>query len=67
VAILDDGEVRSCAQSLDLPIIGTLGIILRARKQDLLPAARPLVDQILAAGSHINRELVEGALAKIGE
>jgi len=67
VAVLDDAKARACAQAHGLAVIGTLGIPLRARKQALIPAARPLVEQLLAAGSHLGRELVEGALKKVGE
>ncbi len=67
VAVLDDGEARSCAQSRDIPLIGTLGIVLRARKQGLIPAARPLVEQIAAAGSFLHRSLIESVLAQVGE
>lgn len=67
VAVLDDGEARSCAQSRDIPLIGTLGIVLRARKQGLIPAARPLIEQIAAAGSFLHRSLIESALAQVGE
>lgn len=67
VAVLDDGEARACAQAHTLPLVGTLGIILRARKRNLVPAARPLIEQILTAGSHLNRELVEQALKQVGE
>lgn len=41
VAVPDDGEARACAQSLGIPLIGTLGIVLRARKQGLIPACAP--------------------------
>jgi predicted nucleic acid-binding protein len=67
IAVLDDGEARACAQAHTLPVIGTLGIILRARKQKLVPAARPLIEQLISAGSHLNRELVEQALKQVGE
>ncbi len=67
VPVLDDGEARACALSHSLPMIGTLGIVLRARKQGLVPAARPLVEQILAAGSFLDEQLVEQALAQVGE
>lgn len=67
VAVIDDGDARACAQSHALPIIGTLGIVLRARRQGLIPVARPVVDQIIAAGSFLDRNLVEMALAQIGE
>lgn len=66
-AVLDDGEARAYAQSLGIPLIGTIGIILRARKLGLIPAARPLVDRVLAAGSRLSPLLAEGALRQVGE
>ena len=67
VPVLDDREARACAVAHSLPLIGTLGIILRAKKRGLIPAARPLADQIRAAGSFLDDELVEQALAQVGE
>lgn len=67
VAVLDDGEARACAQSLGIPLIGTLGIILRARKQGIVPAARPLVSRVVAVGSRLSVELVEAVLREVGE
>lgn len=67
VAVLDDGEARACAQSNSLPLIGTLGVIVRARKQGLIPAARPLVEQIAAAGSFLSPSLIDSALMQVGE
>lgn len=67
IAVLDDGEARACAQAHGIPLIGTLGIILRARKQGRIPAARPLVDRLLAVGSRLNGGLIEAALKQVGE
>ncbi len=67
VAVLDDGEARACARSHELPLIGTLGIILRARRLGLLSAARPLIDQLIAEGSFLDKALIERELAKLGE
>jgi predicted nucleic acid-binding protein len=66
-AVLDDGNARACALSHSIPIIGTLGIVLRAKKQGLIPAARPVIEQVRTAGSFLDDELVEQALAQIGE
>lgn len=63
VAVLDDREARACALAHSLPLIGTLGIVLRAKKRGLIPAARPLADQIRVAGSFLDDELVKQALA----
>ncbi|KOR32863.1 hypothetical protein TI05_04615 [Achromatium sp. WMS3] len=67
VAVLDDGAARACAQSLGISIIGTLGIILRAKKQGIILEARPLIEQLLAVGSRLDRNLVESVLQQIGE
>ncbi len=67
VAVLDDGEARACAQAHDLSLIGTLGVILRARKQGLIPAARPLIEALVSAGSFLDRSLVERELARLHE
>lgn len=67
LAVLDDGEARACARSHELPLIGTLGVILRARRLGWVPAARPLIEQLIAEGSFLDRALVERELAKLGE
>ena len=42
--ILDDRPARRLAQSLGLPIIGTLGILLTAKRHNLLPELRPALE-----------------------
>ncbi len=66
-AVLDDGKARACASSHSVPLIGTLGMILRAKRKGLIPSARSIVERLLAAGSFMDLELVEKALADIGE
>ena len=67
VAVLDDGEARAAAKVHGVPLVGTLGIILRARRAGLVPAARPLVLRLLESGSYLSTDLVREALAKVGE
>ena len=66
-AVLDDLQARRCARSLGLATAGTLGIVLRAKKAGLIPAARPLVEQLLATGLYLTRDLVQAALAEVGD
>jgi len=66
-AILDDAEARAAAKVFGVPVFGTLGVVLQARLQGLIPAARPVVEQLVASGSYLAPELVEQALAKVGE
>jgi len=46
-AVIDDLAPRKSAASLGIPVTGTLGIVLRARRQGIIPAARPVVEDLL--------------------
>jgi hypothetical protein len=46
LVILDHGLARRYSTHLGLPLIGTLGILVRAKKQGLIPAVRPVMDQL---------------------
>jgi predicted nucleic acid-binding protein len=66
-AVIDDLAGRKCAASLGIPVIGTLGIVLRARRQGIIPAARPVVEDLLRGGMFLSRPLLDRALALVGE
>lgn len=66
-AVLDDAEARAAARVHGVPIIGTVGVILRARRANLIPAARPLIERLQERGAFLSDELVRLALAKVGE
>jgi predicted nucleic acid-binding protein len=66
-AVIDDLAGRKCAASLGIPVIGTLGIVLRARRQGIIPAARPVVEDLLRGGMFLSRSLLDRALALVGE
>ena len=64
-AVVDDGAARRCARALSIPVIGTLGIILRARQTRLVPAAAPILKELLGAGFHLQDEVIRTALHEI--
>lgn len=66
-AVLDDGEARAAAKAHSVSLVGSLGVILRARKVGLILAARPLVEQLIESGSYLSADLVRQALLKVGE
>lgn len=66
-AVLDDLRGRRCAQALGLPLSGTLGLIVEARRRDLIPVARPLIAAIRGMGYYIDDQLVEATLHQVGE
>lgn len=64
---LDDLQARNCAKSLGIPVVGTLGILLRAKKSGLIAAARPLIEELLGRQLYLSRDLIEKGLAEVGE
>jgi predicted nucleic acid-binding protein len=65
--VLDDRAARRCAAAHDVQVIGTLGVVLRAKNRGQVESARPLVKKLVAAGMFIGDEFVEAVLAGIGE
>ena len=67
VLLLDDLRARRVAGRHGLRLLGTVGLLVRARKAGILSALRPAMDQLVAVGIHLNPELVRAALAEVGE
>jgi predicted nucleic acid-binding protein len=65
--VLDDRAARRCAATHNVPVIGTLGIVLRAKCAGQIQRARPLVEALIAAGMFLEREFMERVLTSVGE
>lgn len=57
----------SCARVLRLPVIGTLGLVLRAKARGRIPVARPVVEDLRRAGLYLSDALIREALALVAE
>ncbi len=62
IAGLDDWQARQLAKAMELPVIGTLGVLLRAKRSGLVPEVRPLVDAIAVEGFRLSPALYRDAL-----
>ena len=56
-AILDDRRARAAASRLNVPCIGTVGVLLRAKRNGVISAIKPLLDDL-----HSNRFFISEAL-----
>jgi predicted nucleic acid-binding protein len=65
--VLDDLAARRCAARLLIPCLGTLGIVLTAKRLAAIPAARPMVDRLRQAGLYLDDELADEVLRRVGE
>ncbi|HZP80517.1 MAG TPA: DUF3368 domain-containing protein [Chthonomonadaceae bacterium] len=65
--VLDDGKARVAARSLGLSVIGTLGVVLRAKNEGNIPAAVPILHDLRAVGLYLDEALIQAAMKSIGE
>lgn len=66
-AVIDDLAARRCAAALQIPVRGTLGIILTAKKRGEISAARPLLEKLRQNGMYLSDKVLNQALFLIGE
>nr|WP_242032215.1 DUF3368 domain-containing protein [Aphanizomenon flos-aquae] len=59
---MDDLDARRVALSRNLKIIGTIGILLVAKQQGLIPTIKDVLDGLITQGKHINSRLYQEAL-----
>jgi predicted nucleic acid-binding protein len=65
--LVDDYRARRVANLNGIEVVGSLGVLLRAKESGLIPEIRSLVATIEAAGVHYSEQLVGEALRLAGE
>ena len=65
--VIDDLEARRCARSMGLNVIGTLGIIGRAKVAGRIERATPVIERLRESGLYVSEELVQRLLHEVGE
>jgi predicted nucleic acid-binding protein len=65
--LLDDRRARSVAKQMGLRIIGTVGALILAKQQSIIPALKPLLEQLEAGEFYLSQELIEEALRLVSE
>lgn len=66
-AIVDDLAARRCAAVLEIPVRGTLGLVLTAKQRGKIPAARPVLNNLRSLGMYLSDSVINQALALVGE
>jgi predicted nucleic acid-binding protein len=60
--LMDEWVGRKVAKARNLPIIGTVGILLVAKQQGLIPNVKPILDDLMVAGKRISPSLYQDVL-----
>jgi predicted nucleic acid-binding protein len=66
-AILDDAAGRRCARSFGIPVVGTLGLLIRAKRSGHVSSVAPLFVAIRDAGLFFSDDLARALLAAVQE
>lgn len=67
--LADDPDVRRLAEREGLQAIGTVGILVHARLQGVIRQLKPLLDELIASGFHLDphARVYQDALKRVGE
>ena len=65
--ILDDRKARRIAQQMGLKLIGTIGVLVKAKQNGIIPSIKPLLETLQARGFHMSASLKSEALRLAGE
>ena len=62
LVLIDDLKARKFAKMYGLEIIGTMGILLEAKKNGLVTEIKPLISELLLNGKRIGNRIIEMTL-----
>ncbi len=65
--VLDDLAGRRCAEAHGIPLIGTLGIVILAKRIGRIDEARPVIEELRRAGLRAGEDVIANALKRAGE
>ena len=66
-AVIDDLQGRRCAESLGIPLRGTVGLVLRARRSGAIGSVRHALDRLRSGGMYLSDRIVAEVLREAGE
>ena len=65
--ILDDYKARKIAERLGISFTGTVGVIIRAKLNGIVPSIKPLLEKIKLTDFRLSAEIELQALREAGE
>jgi len=66
-AVLDDADGRMCARAVGIAMIGTLGVVIRAKRLGYVESAGEVIVAMRDAGLRLDDTTIELALRHVGE
>ncbi|MCD8131460.1 MAG: DUF3368 domain-containing protein [Lachnospiraceae bacterium] len=67
LVIIDDNAAKKTAKYLELTVTGTLGVLLKAKKEGLVQEIRPILSEMKRAGFYVSGTVERYVLEAAGE
>lgn len=65
--IIDDLQARRCAGTFQIPVRGTLGLVILGKNRGRFPAACPILEDLRRSGMCLSDQVLNRALKYVGE
>jgi predicted nucleic acid-binding protein len=65
--VIDDRAGRRCAEAHGIPCLGTLGLVILAKRIGRIVEARPLIEDLRQVGLYVKDDVIADALRQAGE
>ena len=65
--LMDDKAGRRMATNASVPVIGTVGVLVLAKRKGLVPLVMPLLKNLATSGYFLSAEIIAAALTASGE
>lgn len=65
--LLDDLKGRKQAKSLGLPVVGTIGVLVTAKRKGIIPELGPIINTLKKHRYYLSDDVLEKALILAGE
>lgn len=67
LVILDDNAAKKTARYLGLPVTGTLGVLVKAKRMGIIEEVRPLLAEMRKNGFYLSSTVERMVLEQAGE
>lgn len=65
--VIDERRGRAVARTMGLEVVGSIGVLLRAKREGFIAEVKPSIDAMQAQGIWLSERLLEFALREAGE
>lgn len=65
--IIDDAEARRYAEGIGLNVKGSMGLLVSAKQNHLIPALKPFLEVIEQTNFRVSKKLIQSLLRDVGE